>query len=68
MYNIKPFVNYKPTATQFIRVGESACVFPINHESNLVSNTTLIATSEVINYDKETGRFETRNTVYIPVE
>lgn len=64
--NTKPTVQYKPTEDQFIRVGFSACVFPINHRSDLVSNTTKVITSTVVSYDKGSGKFETQNTVYIP--
>lgn len=65
--NPKPFVRYKPTEDQFIRVGFSAFVFPVDHTSELVSNKTKVITSIVVNYNKETGRFETQNTVYIPM-
>jgi hypothetical protein len=64
--NPKPFVRYIPAEDQFIRVGFSACVFPIDHTSELVSNKIKIITSIVGNYNKESGRFETQNTVYIP--
>lgn len=61
---MKPVVKYKYDLNNFIKVGESAYVFPLNHPSSLVSNTKLIQTSRVISFDENTGNFETVNTIY----
>lgn len=61
---MKPVVKYKYDLNNFIKVGESAYVFPLNHPSSLVSNTKLVRTSRVISFDKNTGNFETINTIY----
>ena len=62
----KPVVHYIPDVLDVIRVGTSALITPINHYGYLVSNTKLVKTSKVLNYNPETGIFETENTIYIP--
>lgn len=49
-----------------IVVGQSAFVFPIDHTSSLVSNTTMVRTSAVKEYDPKSGVFVTQNNVYVP--
>ena len=44
-----------------VKVGESACVYAIDHPT---AGTNVVRTSAVQSYDIETGRFETRNTIY----
>ena len=61
---MKPVVKYKHDLNNFIQVGMSAYVFPLNHPSKYVSNQFLVKTSKVISFDKETGDFETMNTIY----
>ena len=60
----KPVVHYIPNKYQQIKVGISAYVWPVDHPSDLVSNTKAIITSKVVSYDKDTGDFETLNTRY----
>lgn len=60
----KQIVNYVPTPQDYIKLGESAMVYPTNHTSYLVSNQCLCYTSEVI-VITDTG-FETLNTIYRP--
>lgn len=60
----KPVVNYKDL--HFCAVGASALVVPVNHPSELVSNTGPVRTSTVQSYDADTGVFETLNTRYQP--
>lgn len=44
-----------------------AVLTPIDHpDSERVSNTMEVITSNVISWDEESGRIETMNTVYIP--
>jgi len=62
---MKPVVKYKHDLNNFIQVGMSAYVFPLNHPSKYVSNQFLVKTSKVISFDKETGNFETMNTIYV---
>lgn len=61
---VKPVVQYLRNKAQFICVGFGARVQPIDHPSELVSNTSWIVTSKVISYDIKTGEFETLNTKY----
>lgn len=61
---MKPVVKYKHDLNNFIQVGMNAYVFPLNHHSKYVSNQFLVKTSKVISFDKETGNFETVNTIY----
>lgn len=62
----KPIVFYKGNENPYIVVGGRGFVFPINHPSELVSNTSWIQTSPVLSYDRLTGVFETENTIYKP--
>ena len=66
MTSVKPVVQYLKNKSQFICVGFGATVQPIDHPSELVSNTSWIVTSKVISYDIKTGEFETLNTKYTP--
>lgn len=47
--------------------GDRALLYPMDHPDSLrVSNTTLILTSKVINFDRDTGILETENSLYTP--
>ena len=59
----KQKVYYKPASSDFIRIGIVACINALTHPQFV---THRIRTSTVQSYDKETGVFETKNTVYIP--
>jgi len=59
---MKPTVHYTPTSVDIIKVGHSAFVVPVDHPSDLVSNTTFVKTSPVVKLT-DTG-FETQNTIY----
>jgi hypothetical protein len=61
---MKQVVHYAKHKYQEIHVGQSAIVWPLDHPSELASNTSSVRTSEVLSYDKETGTFETKNTIY----
>jgi len=60
----KPTVHYVRDSLQWAYNG--VMLKPIDHTSPLVSNTRMARTSPVIAWDKETGRIETKNTIYIP--
>lgn len=47
-------------------MGGRAFLHPLDHDSPLVSNTTVAMTSRVVAHDLQSGRIETENTVYIP--
>ena len=49
-----------------VQVGHSAFVVPTNHPSEWVNNNETARTSEVISFHKDTGVFETINTIYKP--
>ena len=61
----KKVVTYKPGPSMIV-LGLSALVRPVNHTSELVSNTKYVRTSPVIKYDSSSGRFETENSIYVP--
>ena len=62
----KPVVHYRPSENDFIKVGHSAYIKPINHWDRLrVSNQKFVLTSEVLEVFKS-GIFETKNTIYQP--
>lgn len=65
---MKNVVHYRPMPADFIAVGKNAFVRPLDHPSELVSNTKEVVTSEVVFYDPESQVFETQNTIYIPVD
>lgn len=60
-------VEYNPYKGYRIVVGESAYVYPLNHPSPTVTNSTVVATSPVVSYNASTGVFETKNTIYTPI-
>lgn len=64
----KPTVRYTPSQMDYINVGQGACVFPVDHPSDLVTNQRVCHTSTVLWYDNITGEFETKNTKYVPVK
>ena len=64
--NDKPVVQYTVDPANFIKLGLSAYIVPIDHPSDLVSNESLARTSRVISIDGDT--FETMNTKYVPKE
>jgi hypothetical protein len=62
----KPVALYDSTRPYKIEEGQSAIIFPITHYSDQVSLKKFILTTPVIDYDFETGDFETENTIYKP--
>jgi hypothetical protein len=64
----KPVVQYLPSKYDVIVKGRGAFICPIDHPSDLVSNTNPARTSEVIKHNKKTGRFETLNTIYVKMK
>lgn len=63
----KPTVRYFPWPHNYIVVGLSALVIPVDHYAEgerYIQNGEPIRTSAVLNHDPATGRFETRNTIY----
>lgn len=65
----KRSVQYDVEQDVVIELGRRAFVFPIDHtDSENVSNTTHVLTSPVVKYDKQTGVFETENSIYHPVK
>lgn len=49
-----------------VEVGYSCTVIPTDHTSYRVRNGYPCYTSCVVAYDKETGRIETLNSIFIP--
>lgn len=62
----KKIVKYDSSKFHRINVGSPAIVFPLNHTSELVSNTKEVITSFVISKSSD-GSFETENTIYVHV-
>lgn len=62
----KPTVEYAAIdSLKYIAVGERASVIAFDHYR---LGTQRVSTSTVLNVDKRTGVFETRNTIYVPVQ
>lgn len=66
----KPIVHY--TTASAPAVGVSAYLIPVDHPNHIdghdVSNERLVRTSRVESINEATGRIETRNTVYMPLD
>lgn len=59
----KPIVHFKQDSDDFIKVGSPAFIIKvIDHPSDLVSNTKVIHTSNVVAINED--GFETENTIY----
>lgn len=63
---MKKLVKYNTEYSAIIEVGRPAIVRPIDHTSELVSNTKHVMTSLVLRFDKKSGEFETENSIYRP--
>lgn len=65
----KPTVLYRGQASV---VGGVAFLVPIDHPNHMegheVSNIKVVRTSRVLEHDPQTGRIETKHTVYMPEE
>lgn len=61
---LKPVVHYKGAG--LIVEGRQAYVVAIDHYSHLIDEGEVVTTSRVLKFDADSGRFETRNTVYVP--
>lgn len=63
----KPIVRYSGQASV---VAEHAFLLPLDHpnhiEGHSVSNCRVVRTSRVLEHDPQTGRIETKNTIYMP--
>lgn len=65
----KKTVQYNNKKEFWIKQGQSAFIFPVDHpDTERVSNTAFARTSTVVSYNEVTGIFETVNTIYIPVK
>lgn len=63
----KQMVKFLHDARNYIQVGHSAYVHPVNHTSPLVSNKRFVFTSTVQEVFAD-GSFMTLNTYYMPVK
>jgi hypothetical protein len=64
----KNIVKYVEGSLFYFGVGKGAIVEPINHpDTDNVSNTKPVLTSNVVDINLATGWFETENSIYIPV-
>ena len=61
----KQIVHYVGTPTL---MDGYALLTPIDHPSELVSNTRQVRTSSVVNVDPQSGVIETMNTIYRPAQ
>lgn len=57
---------YNAEMITIIKVGRSALVFPLAHPDNQLTLTKHVMTSPVVFHDRESGVFETENTIYYP--
>lgn len=64
----KPTVHYDADGIAEIAVGERATVNVIDHYNEWLYHGQMVFTSTVLNYDTETGVFETKNSVYVPMK
>ena len=66
MNSEKPVIHYIPEDDVIINVGRAAFVFPLDHPQ--CTNKYHVLTSTVLWHDKDTGEFETTNSIYVPAE
>lgn len=67
--NIKPIVHYVGTPEIFTDFNgqQRAHLTPVDHPDTVnVSNNHMATTSAIVSMNADTGRIETRNTVYCP--
>jgi len=62
----KPTIRYSPNGVVHIEVGVGAVVNVIDHPG--FNYGQMVWTSTVLEYDEETGIFETLNTIYVPAK
>lgn len=66
----KPIVHY--TEAMAIGTKRSAFVKPVDHpnhiEGHSISNEKFVMTSLVVSLCERTGRIETKNTIYVPLD
>lgn len=69
---MKPIVHYRGKAEIFktITTESVAYLFALDHPNHIpghdVRNPETVRTSAVLSHDVETGRIETKNTIYMP--
>ena len=65
----KPVVHYVGKPQFWGELGHGAFIYPMDHpDTENVTNLKQARTSSVLSYDPITGRMETMNTVYMPIE
>jgi hypothetical protein len=65
-YN-KPIVHYSRLFSTLV-VGQFASVVTADHPDAYLNDAPYVWTSAVLKVNEETGEFETRNTMYVPVK
>lgn len=65
----KPVVTYTEATVVY---GTMCWLKPVDHPNHLpghsVSNLRMVKTSTVLSWDHKTGRIETKNTIYMPLD
>jgi hypothetical protein len=65
----KPVVHYVGKPLFYGELEHGAWLYPMDHPDRAnVTNMKQARTSSVLSYDPITGRLETMNTVYVPLE
>lgn len=64
----KPTVHYNINGIKHIVVGQQATVNALDHYKDWIYSNQMIYTSIVLDYDESTGIFETKNSIYVPME
>ena len=66
----KPIVHYRGEAQPYY--ANTAILVPLDHPNHKpghsISNNHIARTSSIVNWNHETGRIETLNTIYVPEE
>lgn len=65
---VKPLVHYNINGVVDIVVGQQATVNVIDHYKEWLYCGQRVYTSVVLCYDESTGVFETKNSIYVPME
>ena len=64
----KPTVHYNVDGVKHIIVGQGATVNVLDHYSEWLCSGQMVLTSIVLSYDGNTGIFETKNSIYVPMK
>lgn len=64
---VKPVVHYTSRWSN-LEIGKSVTLTTVDHPAGYLNEFPVVYTSAVVAFDEESGEFETRNTLYKPLQ